>query len=104
MPRKILIICLLFFSIDGFSQTYSYSFKGTTSAEDLGKVNNEILQLKTVLQSDFRYKSEKQMGEFIFSVDPMTERGENDHPFSPVDVKAIIVKYGLEPSSFTQIK
>lgn len=86
------------------AQTYSYSFKGVLSNENKAKFNKEISELPTLLSVEIKIKNEAQMGEVIFSIDPLADRGENDHPFSPVDLKSLLISFGLEPIDFRQLK
>jgi hypothetical protein len=74
------------------------------SNESTENLSKELKALKSFLSVEIRTKTEASKGEIIFSVDPMNDRGENDHPFSPVDVKAILLRNGLQPIDFRQIK
>lgn len=86
------------------AQTYSYSFSGVLSSEKRSKFNKEISELHSVFTVDLKIKTDSEKGEIVLSIDPSNDRGENEHPFSPVDLKSIIIAYGLEPIEFRQIK
>jgi DNA topoisomerase VI subunit A len=101
---RILTTLLFVFSIAfSFGQTYAYSFEGILTQEQSSKLTEEISQLNAVLNCEIRIKAESK-GELIFSIDPLENRGENDHPFSPVDIKALLIRNNLSPIEFRQIK
>lgn len=101
---RILTTILFVFSLAfSFSQTYAYSFEGSLTHELSLKLTEEISQLDAVLNCEIRIKAEAK-GEIIFSIDPMENRGENEHPFSPVDIKTLLIRNNLSPIEFRQIK
>ena len=104
MLKVLLFPVFLFLGLSLQAQTYAYSFKGELTEGQSQSISEAIRETKSVLSVELRYKPEKEMGEFIFSVDPMENNGENDHPFSPVDIKAILISNQLEPLEFRQIK
>lgn len=96
----LLLICL---TNVAFSQSFAYSFEGVISETNSELFLKEIDELPAVISVELRQKNEGK-GEILFSVDPMENRGENDHPFSPADLKALFIRYGLQPLDFRQIK
>jgi hypothetical protein len=103
---KSLFLALLFltFGQESLAQSFSYSFSGTLTSENKEKFKKELYNLPSVLSVDLRLKQDSGKGEILFSIEPMNDRGENDHPFSPVDLKSLLIAYGLEPNEFRQLK
>lgn len=104
MKRLIFFLFFLVVSQELIAQTYSYSYSGLLPVENTDKFKKEISELPAVLTVEIKQKHDSQKGEILFSIDPMNERGENDHPFSPVDLKSIILSFGLTPIEFRQLK
>lgn len=103
MYRTLTTFLFVFSIYFSFGQTYAYSFEGTLTQEQSLKLSEEISHLEAILSCEIRLKNEGK-GELIFSVDPMLNNGENDHPFSPVDIKSLLIRNDLSPIEFRQIK
>lgn len=104
MKKILIILLLLFLHQDIFSQSFSYSFKGSLDEQSKERIQTETLKLPGVLSYELKYKEDSAKGEILISLDPMTDRGENDHPFNPADLKSILISVPVEPINFRQIK
>ena len=104
MKRLVFILLLILSSIELKAQTFAYSFSGSLEQPELEKFKSSITELPTILSLDLKIKSDSNKGEIIFSIQNMDNQGENDLNFSPVDIKAILLKFGLEPLEFRQLK
>jgi hypothetical protein len=103
--KSFLLAALMLFSINELNaQTFAYSFSGSLSQSESEKFRAEVLKIPSILTFELKTKPDLNKGEIILSVDPMDNRGETDHPFSPADLKAILITYSLEPIEFRQIK
>jgi len=100
---KNLFILFLSFSLSSlaYSQNCTYSFNGNLSDSNKESLINELSQIPLVENCSVIIKSEQQHGQLRFTLIKNKERNENESPFSPVDVKAILLKYALEPVDFT---
>jgi len=104
MKKLVLSCTALFISGILYSQEYAYAFKGTLSTDQQESIKRKILALPDVKSCDLKIKSEKQVGEFLFYVEPKLVRSEQDSEFSPVQIKTILLENNLEPLDFRQIK
>lgn len=86
-----------------FGQTYSYSYQGTLTPTQKQQFEIECAKLPHVISCKMYHKDEKGQGEIIVQVE-QTERPDQDHPFSTVDLKAFILENGLKPLICTEIK
>lgn len=86
------------------AQTYAYSFQGTVDASKEVSLSEKIAQFPAVTGVKLKLKTEQSSGEVIISVDPMENRGEMDHPFSPKFVKDLFIELGLEPGTFRKLQ
>jgi len=100
---KNLFILLLSFSLSSlaYSQNCTYSFKGNLTETNKETILNELSLVPLVENCTVIFKIDQQMGQIRFSLKKSNERNENESPFSPIDVKAILLKYALEPFDFT---
>lgn len=103
--KRLLFLFLFMTLCHGFqAQSYSYSFIGNLHQDDEKRITDQVKNLPTVLSVEVRNKVDQEKGELLFSIDPLTDRGENDHPFSPADIKVILISFGLQPIEFHQFK
>ncbi len=103
--RKNLLLITLLFSLNGFSQTYSYGFKGALDQEQHKTLEAYCQSLDYVDWIKINYKEDSKKGEIIIQLaDMREERAENDSDFSPIDVKRKLTELGLEPLSFVEIE
>lgn len=84
-----------------YSQNCTYSFNGNLSDSNKESLINELSKIPFVENCSVIFKSEQQHGQLRFTLIKTMERNENESPFSPIDVKAILLKYSLEPVDFT---
>lgn len=95
---------LMLLSEQCYSQTYSYSFLGEISITDQQSLQKEVSQLPGVNSYEIKIKPDSKKGEIIFSLSELEITGENKHPFSPIDLKSLMIQFKLEPIDFRQIK
>jgi hypothetical protein len=86
-----------------YAQTHSYTFHGALNPEKQKTIQRELLDLK-IQQVTFHYKSEISAGQILFTVPETNQTGENEPNWSPVDIKKILISYGLEPGEFNSLK
>lgn len=87
------------------TQTYRYSFSGAMDSIFINEISAQVGKLDGVIQAKGRYKIEKSMGEiFIIISDLPQEENSEQKPFSPIDVKAILLKNKLTPLDFNRLK
>lgn len=101
------LLLFFLFSILGSSfhaQTYAYSFEGNLTQEKQIELTEKISHLVAVTGVKLKIKAEQNSGEFIIIVDPLPNRGENDHPFSPISVKELFIQNGLQPLQFRKLQ
>lgn len=102
--RGLLIIALLCISSFGFAQNYSYSFSGEIGNSDsYKKLNDELKALPGVKTIELKYKNDSKKGEFVIFVEE-TSTGDNPTEFSAADLKAILIRNGLSPIQFRELK
>ncbi|MES2799893.1 MAG: hypothetical protein V4638_07740 [Bacteroidota bacterium] len=104
MKRLFLLLLFSTFISVAEAQTYGYSFEGNLDAASEISLFEKISHLEAVLGVKFILKAEQSVGEVIIIVDPMINRGENDHPFSPKIIKTLYLEYGLTPINFRKIQ
>ena len=101
MKNIFVLILACFLSSFAYSQNCTYSFNGNLSDASKESLINELSKIPLVENCSVIFKSEQHKGQLRFTLTNTKERNENESPFSPVDVKAILLKYALEPVDFT---
>lgn len=101
MKNLFVLMLACFLSSFAYSQNCTYSFNGNLSDSNKESLMNELSKIPLVENCSVIFKSEQQHGQLRFTLIKTKERNENESPFSPVDVKAILLKYALEPVDFT---
>lgn len=97
-------LIFFFFYLQGFSQSYAYSFIGKLNESQQQLVIQEIKKIQGIKTVELRYKIDSDRGEFLFSIEEMDAEGENDIEFSPLSIKEIFIEKGLTPLDFRQLK
>ena len=89
-------------SATAYGQTYSYSFKGELSTENIHSIEKECSGLTEVKWTKCRYKVDRQAGELIIEVKKGNpeDRREDKQLFSPIEVKQMLRAHNLEPLDF----
>ncbi|MCR9172978.1 MAG: hypothetical protein NXI10_10815 [bacterium] len=103
MLIKTLLLYMVFCVQLAYGQTYGYSYEGSLDITQKQQFELECAELPHVISCKMRHKDEKGQGEIIIQVEK-TERQDQDNPFTPVDVKALLLSYGLKPTNFIEIK
>jgi copper chaperone CopZ len=95
--KKLLLICVLFLNFQDLkAQTYSYTFQGVTTAEEVSKIKDEVSKLPQVKSCKINYKTEREAGEIIYQIQLLPMNGENDpNTFSFLLVKQILAEHNL---------
>ena len=99
--RNLLLTLFVIASNYGFSQSFSYRFKGSATTELSSKIENELLHQPGFTTVKFKIK--EQSGELLFVYSqPSTVKGEATT--SPISVvKDILINNGLEPFDVVEI-
>lgn len=97
-------LIFFFFYLQGFSQSYAYSFKGNLNESQQQIVIQEIKKIQGIKTVELRYKMDSERGEILFSIEIMDSEGENEIEFSPLSIKEILIEKGLSPIDFRQLK
>jgi hypothetical protein len=95
--KKLLLICVLFLGIQNIkAQTYSYSFQGIITSEEVIKIKEEILKLPQVKSCKINYKPEREGGEIIYQIQLISFKGEKDpNTFSPILLRDLLFQHSL---------
>lgn len=101
MKNLFVLILACFLSSFAYSQNCTYSFNGNLSDSNKESLMNDLSKIPLVENCSVIFKPEQEHGQLRFTLTKTKERNENESPFSPVDVKAILLKYALEPVDFT---
>lgn len=106
MTRKVITTLALLISSLSFGQTYSYSFKGELAASNISNLEKRCSAIQGVSKTKIKYKEDSQGGEFILILDEMPSDSEasDEHPFSSVLVKKLLLELNLSPQSFRLIE
>ena len=104
MKKITFLFLLLLFSEHYYSQTFAYSFNGEISKSEQESLRKEVFELPGVNSYELKIKQDSKKGEIIFSLENQEISGENNSSFSPVDLKALLIYYKLEPIDFRQVK
>lgn len=77
-----------------------YTFQGTTSAEQLDLLQQELGRLEFVTEVKIEYKAEKGAGQVRLITRERAVAGEGDKQFSAVDIKRTFIRQGLSPVEY----
>lgn len=104
MISKIILLLGAFCAFTSYGQTYSYSFNGNLSNESVILLNEAGLKMNQIEEFKIRYKEDSHRGEVLIVIDPSSEqRAEADNQFSTIELKSLLIEFGLEPISFHKI-
>ena len=105
MKKIAILICLLATSIIGYSQTFSYTFTGKLSVEQLSNIESKCSQLNRVASAKIKYKEDRERGELLIVLvkSDQPQRAEADDQFSAIDVKHLLLNEQLSPLNFRKL-
>lgn len=102
-PLKLILqLSVLFFLNNCFSQNYSYSFKGKIDSSLVSLLAQDISKIHGVKEVKWRFKQEKQAGEFIIFTTNYSDN-KDPYPFDPTHVKALLIASKLEPLKLIEL-
>ncbi len=104
MKLLLALFCLTLSTLS-FSQEelYSYSFSGDIDSAFVKELEKESMKIEGVTSVKAKYKVEKKMGELLIYT-KKDESKKDPFIFSPAEIKAIILRNGLKPERFIQLK
>lgn len=86
-----------------YAQTYSYSFSGNPTPEQLADIQEKCLTHEQISSCKTRLKPEKQVGELILYIEPIQGKGESQEHFKAGYIKLVLLDKGLTPLQFTPL-
>jgi hypothetical protein len=101
MKRMLTLLCAVFLGTHLFAQSYSYSFEGYLTPNQLIELESDCKKILHLEACKVKYKPESNKGEIIFRTDSPEERSEKSETFTPIDVKSLLLNSGLTPLDFT---
>ncbi|MDG1333388.1 MAG: hypothetical protein P8P74_13715 [Crocinitomicaceae bacterium] len=103
MKRTLALLCALFLGSQLFAQSYSYSFEGNLTSDQLIELESECKRIPHLEACKVKYKPESNRGELIFRTDSREDRSEKSESFTPIDVKSLLLNNGLTPLDFAPL-
>ena len=105
--KKLLLLLLVFCASNSFAQqnkkSYQYIFSGTLLPETKTVIEQHLKRNTEITEAKIKYKTEKEMGELIFTVEQLPNNGEEYKAFSLSNVKAILLQYNLSSLEIKEI-
>ena len=103
-PMKSFIFSIIFVCTCLYTQAqeqFSYSFSAKTDSTELSQYAQQLEEIKGVESVKFRYKPEKEAGEFLI----FSQKGTPQEPFpmNSADIKARLIEWNMEPLNFRKI-
>lgn len=99
--KNLFLLLLVFFSAQHINaQSFSYSFTGNLSIEDQQLLKTDLEKVPGIIKFSLRYKSEKQMGEIIYTMSPQDTNLSPEQEktlFSPVMIKQLLITHQVTP-------
>jgi hypothetical protein len=103
MKRMLMLLCAIFLGLQLHAQSYSYSFEGNATPDQLLELESDCNKLAHLLTAKVKYKVEATKGEIIFRTDSPEDRTEKSETFSPIDLKTLLLNRGLTPLELIQL-
>lgn len=85
-----------------FGQNYSYSFSGKADSLFLNNLAQDISKMEGVKEVKWRFKEDKQSGEFIIFSKNNADKSNPSH-FQPAQVKALFIAQRLTPLKLIEL-
>jgi hypothetical protein len=99
MLKPLLLLLCSCASLFVNSQEFRYSFSGKLTVNKLSQLNDS-LERYPFLSHNIQLKSDQAYGELFFHIDTQ-ENSDTPPPFSLVDIKKILLDFGLCPLNCT---
>ena len=105
MKRILILLSFAFWALNGYGQTYAYSFEGDLTPTKITDLENSCSDLEGIGIVKIKYKDDSNRGEFIVQIDKsaINKRGAEDGQFSASDLKSFIINSGLSPLEFRKL-